>query len=256
MRHAEEYLVDSNCDRRRRRHRVVGVPLRFVDVIEYVGPDDHAVLPRHDRRQVHAQSGRFRIRRPRLQPTRMRNPAQQTVRNVPHPVGRQVQRVEPLPRGRLVTGVRHRPLNLDALAGLGRERDGNVRHAQVGRRRQLDDHRYGAGPTVVAIVLALKDVRDRAVSNRVGDHHDVIWAEQFGRGLVAPRDGVALVGRQTVVVLPAAEVDVCSEIQELISRQVDQVVPRLLCSRRVSALVVDRIGHLEYFAALDMLGGR
>ena len=250
---AEHEGLDADVDGVARGALVVGVVGAFVDVVEEVGADDHAIGLGQCRGQRGGEGGGVLPRRGErggMLQAALLDAADQPVAQIPYRVGGQVGRVGPVACDRLGAVVRHEPFDGDGVAREARRRHGDAIDLEVGGRRQLDEHRDGRRAGVVALVRALVDLAPRGQAGHVGEHEDVVGAEQAPRDAQRPGHGVARAGcrggGEGSGVIDPAQVVVAADVEVLVARQVDAVAPRALAVGHVArAQVGDLVGEVE-----------
>ena len=147
--------------------RVVDRVGTFIDGLEDVGADQHAVVARCNPRQRRVE--RQRVAVALVQPCGGADPAQQLVVQAPGPVLRQIDGIGPGAGRGLAAVIAAGPADMDGVAGPGCGGDGDGIDLQVRRRRRVDDHRHRAGGRVVALV-SLEHAARAGRQRRVRDH--------------------------------------------------------------------------------------
>ena len=252
LRHAQAQFGHGDGDHVGRCGLVVALVDAFVHLVEDVAAHDDAVLPGLGRGQRGQQLGG--VAGTGGQPAAMAHLAQQHVAEIPGGVARQVQRIGPRTGGidsrRVGDGEAH-----GHRCAAGRQRrQVDVAHHQVGRRRQLDQHRVGRGGGVVVFGGGLEHLATRLMNaaGHVGAHKDVVRADQVTRQPEVSGHAVAGTHGQRAVVHHLSEVAVGGGVEEGIGRQVDVVDPAGHAGGRATEVAhgVAQVQHLAGFYPL------
>ena len=255
-RHAEHQLGYVDFHRIGRGAVVVVLVRRLMDLVEDVRAHDDPVLAIEHRRNQHIRQLGL-VACTGCEPTRMRDPPEQAIRQIPVAICREIDRVAPDALRRVVTTVADRPAERDCTVdGATRRHRDRIDH-QVCRRWQLDQQRLHRGACVVSLASRLEHrTVGAAPRDHIGQHEHVIVAVHAGRQAQWPDLlVVALAGSEAARMHDLPEVTVGIDVEELVGRQVDAVDPAVLQHRRITrTAVLDPVRELEGLPGKHPLG--
>ncbi len=246
LRDAQVEPLHGHVQALRRGGGVVPVVGAFVNVVKDVGADDDAVLARHGGRHAGAQFGRVTVAR--LQSLRfferaLLDAADQFVAEVPQGVAGKIDGVGPDTGdgfGRMMVG--HLPFDGEGVARNHGHRHDDFIGLQVGRRRQLDDHRPVTGRGVVGFAGRLIHFSLRCGAARhIRQHEHIIIAQQPARNGQRQGHRITLAHPERALVRDGHQEMIAADVQIFVARQVNLVGPLVLPVRHRDAAGV---GHL------------